>query len=407
MGAGEKFKKLNASFKSNIKKIWGELDPNKKRKLVIFIVIGGILLLTIIAYKIRTHNAPPVTKKMEKKDISLEPKLLEKSHYNEAQKTLEEMKKSIKDLDEKINKVGQEKTMVPPATGAPVPSDTPPPSPGMPAHPPSAFTPPPGQAIPAIAEMQQPKTSQTETFGDIEVVSQKIDEKEQKDEKGKKKESLKIYLPPSFMEATLLSGLDAPTSEGAQGHPSPVIIRIKDLAVLPNRVKANLKGCFLIAEGYGNLSDERAHLRLANLSCLSKKGQSVIDQKVKGFVVDSDGKIGLRGKVVAKFGSKIAMSLMAGLFQGAGDALRDSTTMTYYGSYGASQIVDTDELGRQAIGGALAQAAKELQKFYLELGKQSLPVVEVGAMKGITVVISEGIMLEVKERENAYIGGEE
>ena len=411
MGIGEKFKKLKTSFniKFNIKKSWGELDPDKKKKLVIFIVIGGILLLTFIAYKVRTHNAPPVAKKqeMKKKDISLEPRLLEKSQYNEAQKTLEEMKGSIKDLSEKVNKIEQEKTSAPPATGAPVPPGAAPPPPGMPAHPPSTFTPPPGQAIPAIAEMQQPKTPQTETFGDIEVVSQKIDKKEQKDEKGKKKESLKIYLPPSFMEATLLSGLDAPTSEGAQGHPSPVIIRIKDLAVLPNRVKANLKGCFLIAEGYGNLADERAHLRLANLSCLSKKGQSVIDQKVKGFVVDSDGKIGLRGKVVAKFGSKIAMSLMAGLFQGAGDALRDSTTMTYYGSYGASQIVDTDELGRQAIGGALAQAAKELQKFYLELGKQSLPVVEVGAMKGITVVISEGIMLEVKERENACIGGEE
>ena len=45
------------------------------------------------------------------------------------------------------------------------------------------------------------------------------------------------------MAATLLSGLDAPTSEGAKGNPAPVFIRVRDLAVLPNRVKANLKGC--------------------------------------------------------------------------------------------------------------------------------------------------------------------
>jgi len=410
MSIGEKFKKFNTGFnmKSNIKKTWGEMGPDKKKKLVILIVIGGMLLLTLITYKVRTHNGPPVTKKQEikKKDISLEPRLLEKSQYNEAQKALEEMKGSIKDLSEKMNKIEQEKTSTPPALPVP-PASSATPTPGMPAQTPPAYTFPQGQVTPAIAEMQQPKIFQTETFGDIEVVSQKIDEKDQKDEKSKKKEPLKIYLPPSFMEATLLSGIDAPTSEGAQGHPSPVLIRIKDLAVLPNKVKANLKGCFLIAEGYGNLSDERAHLRLASLSCLSTKGQSVIDQKVKGFVVDSDGKIGLRGKVVAKFGSKIAMSLLAGLFQGAGDALRDSTTQTYFGAYGASQIVDTDELGRQAIGGAFAQAAKELQKFYLELGKQSVPVVEIGAMKNITVVISEGVTLEVKERENACIGGEE
>lgn len=420
MGIGEKFKKIGTDFgtKTNIKKTWKELDPNKKRKLIIFVVIGVILLFALIAYNMRTHNTSPTAKekRIEKKDISLEPKLLEKSKYNEAQKMFEEMKDSIKDLNEKISQIEQEKNSAPsapstpsapPDSNIPVPSGATPPPHNLPVQPPSTFTPPPGQITPAIAEMQQPKISQAETFGDIEIVSQKIDEKEQKDKKDKKKELLKIYLPPSFMEATLLSGLDAPTSEGAQGHPSPVLLRIKDLAVLPNKVKANLKGCFLIAEGYGNLSDERAHLRLASLSCLSKKGQSVIDQKVKGFVVDSDGKIGLRGKVVAKFGSKIAMSLMAGLFQGAGDALRDSTTTTYYGSYGASQIIDTDELGRQALGGALAQAAKELQKFYLELGKQSLPIIEVGAMKNITIVISEGVTLEVKERGNACIGGKE
>ena len=35
------------------------------------------------------------------------------------------------------------------------------------------------------------------------------------------------------MAATLLSGLDAPTSEGAKGNPAPVFIRIKELAVSP------------------------------------------------------------------------------------------------------------------------------------------------------------------------------
>ena len=83
MSIGEKFKKFNTGFnmKSNIKKTWGEMDPDKKKKLVILIVIGGMLLLTLITYKVRTHNGPPVTKKQEikKKDISLEPRLLEKS----------------------------------------------------------------------------------------------------------------------------------------------------------------------------------------------------------------------------------------------------------------------------------------------------------------------------------------
>lgn len=55
------------------------------------------------------------------------------------------------------------------------------------------------------------------------------------------------------MEATLLSGVAAPTTSAAKGNPLPVLLRIKDLAVLPNKVKANLKGCFAIAEATGNL----------------------------------------------------------------------------------------------------------------------------------------------------------
>jgi conjugal transfer pilus assembly protein TraB len=36
-----------------------------------------------------------------------------------------------------------------------------------------------------------------------------------------------------------------------------MMIRVQAPAVLPNEVKANLKGCFVIAEGYGNLATHR------------------------------------------------------------------------------------------------------------------------------------------------------
>lgn len=199
------------------------------------------------------------------------------------------------------------------------------------------------------------------------------------------------------MAATLLSGLDAPTSEGAKGNPSPVFIRIKDLAVLPNRVKANLKGCFVIAEGHGNLATERAELRLVSLSCLDRKDNAVIDQKIKGFVVDSDGKIGLKGTVVSKMGASIARSLIAGFFGGIGDAFKMSSATQAVSALGVTQIVDPNQVVKAGVGGGISTAATELQKFYLELAKQTMPVVEVGATRNITLVISEGIELDIKD----------
>ena len=221
------------------------------------------------------------------------------------------------------------------------------------------------------------------------------------------KKKYQIYLPPSFMEATLLSGLDAVTTSRGSKNPVPVLLRIKDLAVLPNRVKANLKGCFVLGEGKGNLATERVDVRLVTLSCLSKKGKAVIDQPVKGYVVDEDGKAGLRGIVAAKMGAMLARAALAGFLGGVGEGVKSSAMNTQVTALGTTTQVwkstDTKNILRGGIGGGISEAAKELQKFYLELARQTLPIVQVGATKTVTVVISEGVNLEVKNGTNASV----
>lgn len=214
---------------------------------------------------------------------------------------------------------------------------------------------------------------------------------------GKKKGLMSVYLPPSFMAATLLSGLDAPTAGSAKGNPVPVLIRVKTPAVLPNEVKAQLAGCFVIADGKGNLSTERAELTLVSISCLDRKGGALIDQKIKGFVVDADGKIGLRGRVVAKFGSVVARSMLAGLLVGAGDAFKAQATTTAISPLGTTQAINTKDIGMAALGSSLSEGFKEIQKFYMELAHDSMPVIEIGATKRITLVVSEGLTLDIKK----------
>ena len=236
-------------------------------------------------------------------------------------------------------------------------------------------------------------------IGDIAIISSQGSTKSSKtvDGEDKKKDQRKVYLPPSFMEATLLSGLDAPTTSDAKGNPVPVLIRVKTPAVLPNSVKANLKGCFVIADGKGNLGTERAELVLVSLSCLDRKGQAVVDQKIKGFVVDEDGKIGLRGKVVSKMGAMIARSMIAGFFGGTGDAIKASATTTSISPLGATQAVDPKSIGIAGAGAGLSNAFKEIEKFYMELARQTMPVIEVGVTKQVTLVISEGVNLDIKK----------
>jgi conjugal transfer pilus assembly protein TraB len=251
---------------------------------------------------------------------------------------------------------------------------------------------------PAPGISRQQEEPQDREYGAIEIASNRNvggDGKEKTAEKKSKKKT--VYLPPSFMEATMLSGLDAPTTEGGKGQPVPVLLRIRDLAFLPNQVRANLKGCFVISEGHGSLADERAHLRITSLSCLSKKGTAVIDQHVKGFVVDSDGKIGLRGTVVSKMGALVARSVLSGFFSGIGDAIKSQTTTVSISPLGQTQAIDPSQMLQAGAGQGISSAAKEISKFYLDLARQTMPVIEVGAVRDVTLVISEGVELEIKE----------
>ena len=221
-------------------------------------------------------------------------------------------------------------------------------------------------------------------------------------------EDIKVHLPPSFMEANLLNGVTAPATDVGKNNPIPMLIRVNNLAVLPNNVKSNTKGCFVVAEGYGSLADERVHARLLSLSCINKKGGTVIDQSIKGFVVDTDGKEGMKGHVFAKFGQQIARVAIAGFLEGLGSAITLGQQQFTYGvntgvRTGQFKNTDPDTLAKAGFGQGIVNVAENLQKFYLDLAKQSLPVIEVHPTKNITIVISEGVDIAIKKQETSKV----
>ncbi|BCS51795.1 TraB/VirB10 family protein [Geobacter sp. SVR] len=419
-------------MKNKLLSFWNGLSGSQRRNLAW--CAAGCILVTVFAigyYAMNRGKDSVSIKSAKQAPLSIEPKLLEKSQFLESQKEIAKRDDKVAELQKKLDEITREKKGDP--TPAPVlqagttpavPGDNHlaitaqqqgqtqkagsgrtviskqplPPLPPMPQS--SSFSLPPPPAAPqgmAAGQLQSPPETE---IGDIAIVSSPGSGKPTKaDAEDKKKDvgTVSVYLPPSFMEATLLSGLDAPTTSEAKGNPVPVLLRVKTPAVLPNSVKANLKGCFVIADGKGNLATERAELLLVSLSCLDRKGQAVVDQKIKGFVVDEDGKIGLRGRVVAKMGSMIARSMLAGFFGGAGDAIKSAATTMSVSPLGTTQTVDPKDIAMSGLGSGLSSGFKEIQKFYMELARQTMPVIEVGATKPVTLVISEGINLDIKK----------
>ena len=213
---------------------------------------------------------------------------------------------------------------------------------------------------------------------------------------GVKKKTRTIYLPPGFMKARLLTGIDALASRDATSNPEPLIARVQAPAVLPNDVKANLSGCFVIGNATGSLAKERVEVQLVSLSCIDFDERSVVDQPIKGFFVDTDGKKGLSGRVVTRAGAALARSFIAGTISGMSQSVENTFGDTSVSALGTVRSLDAGDAAKSGIAGGLSKSSDKLTDFYLDLARQAGPIVEVGAAKDVVVVIQEGVALEIK-----------
>ncbi|MFY9327081.1 MAG: TrbI/VirB10 family protein [Georgfuchsia sp.] len=203
------------------------------------------------------------------------------------------------------------------------------------------------------------------------------------------------FLPVSFTRGTLLGGLDAPTGGQAQSNPHPILIRLADNSVLPNRFRAEYRECFVIAAGYGDISSERAYLRTESLSCVRTDG-ATLEVKIQGSIYGEDGKVGMRGRLVTKQGQILANALLAGVVSGIGQGL--ATSSTEYSTSALGTVASTSssaEAYRAGLGSGVGKALDRLAQYYIKLAENTFPVIEVDAGREVDVVITKGVRIDV------------
>ncbi|MDO9179598.1 MAG: TraB/VirB10 family protein [Agitococcus sp.] len=199
----------------------------------------------------------------------------------------------------------------------------------------------------------------------------------------------------SILEGVLLSGMDAPTSAAAKKNPYPALIRIKKEAILPNYYRQNVRECFVIVSGFGELSSERARLRTERVSCVRTDG-TVMESDISGYVTGEDGKVGVRGRLVTKQGAVIAKSLAAGALAGFGENITptaipqlslDSSEQQQFQRPNAKQAAEV------GVYRGISEAAGAVSQFYLEMAKEMVPVIEVDAGRKVNIILVRGVNL--------------
>ena len=218
-----------------------------------------------------------------------------------------------------------------------------------------------------------------------------------------KKENPQAYIPSgSNFEAVLLNGMDASTAINANRSPTPALLRIKTDAILPNLFNFNVRECFVMVGGFGNMSTERVEMRTETMSCVAENGE-VYEGKIEGYLVGEDGKAGARGRVVSKQGALLAKSFMAGFVGGLGSSFMPQSVQSLNlgatnGSAPAYQYPSADQVVGSGISSGLSKSSLALSNFYIKLAEQMFPVVELDAGRKMTIILLKGVDLKMEKK---------
>lgn len=231
----------------------------------------------------------------------------------------------------------------------------------------------------------------------MSVISENIKEPKKEKEVEEPVKSV-AYIPAgSIITGTIITGGDFPTNAGGFENPTPLLIRISKEAILPNRYTSDIRECFLLTGGRGDLASERVKLRGETLSCIRDDG-SVIESKLNSYVAGEDGKEGVKGRLVSKQGQIIARSLVAGFASGLSDAFDVNAVPTIStssdGTVEYQQVYSSDALQGAAVKG-FSNAMERISEFYLDMAKDIFPVVEVNAGRQVDVVVTTGTELAI------------
>lgn len=217
------------------------------------------------------------------------------------------------------------------------------------------------------------------------------------------------YIPAgSYVEASMISGVDAGVGVGAAEDPRQVLLRITGKAISAGFGKDYLTtnvlmGCLVQCQAVGDLSSEKVYLKPVVMTCAKSAG-TVIEMPVKGYVTAS-GKNGIRGEVVSREGDLVAKSFFSGLVGGIGSGASQYYQPNFALSSGVAvkQGEQTSNILGSGLGSGLNQSSSRLSDYLIKRAEQYQPVISINEGTTVNLVFQEGFSLneeEIKREKN-------
>ncbi len=215
------------------------------------------------------------------------------------------------------------------------------------------------------------------------------------------------YIPAgSYVEAQMISGIDAGVGISSGADPRQVLLRITGKLISAGYGKdylttSKLMGCVVQCQAVGDLSSEKAYLKPVVMTC-ARSEESVIEIPVKGYVT-SKGKVGIRGDVISREGDLVANSFLSGLVGGIGNTASQLYQPNFALSDGMAvkQNNSIKSVLGTSFGSGLSESSGKLSDYFIKRAEQYQPVISIDEGVGVDLVFQEGFSLNEEEVGNA------
>jgi conjugal transfer pilus assembly protein TraB len=206
--------------------------------------------------------------------------------------------------------------------------------------------------------------------------------------------SPKFNLPSGIVRATLITGTEAPVFQQGQQNPHPVLLSLDSSEIGANSAEAEVTDCLGWANASGDMSSERAHLRIVSIECIVEDidgqqwqlkyggGEAVI-----GWAIDEVGVYGLQGRLVTRNGAQLARLLAIGFLQGLSEYGTDNTLYLTGDNDAAGSSVRSGVLS--SVFGGADKALEMLANYYMKVSDETFPVISIMPGRHIAVMLKE------------------
>jgi conjugal transfer pilus assembly protein TraB len=212
------------------------------------------------------------------------------------------------------------------------------------------------------------------------------------------------YIPAgSYVEAKMISGVDAGIGMTAEADPRQVLLRITGKLISAGYKKDylttdKLMGCVVQCQAVGDLSSEKAYLKPVVMTC-AKDRESIIEIPVKGYV-SANGKVGIRGEIVSREGDLVAKSFLSGLIGGIGSGASQLYEPSSAISNGFA-VKTGNESVRNVLGSGLGKgindSSSRLSDYLIKGAEQYQPVISINEGVAVDLVFQEGFSMNEED----------